>query len=144
MSAVMLAAGMALPAAAAEHGRHAWGYNSYGYPGLIDMPAAHSRPDAELAFTSSYFAGQLRNTLTFQMLPRLSASFRYSSLDDISPGGGAVVDERLDRSFSLHYRLVDETAGAPRSPSGSTTFSAPASTPRSISSPPRPSARRCA
>ena len=55
-------------------------YNTYGYPGLIDMPAAHSRPDGELAFTSSYFAGQLRNTLTFQMLPRLSGSFRYSAL----------------------------------------------------------------
>ena len=104
----VLVAGMALPAGA-DPLRYAWSYNSYGYPGLIDMPVAHSRPDAELAFTSSYFAGQLRNTLTFQMLPRLSASFRYSRLQDITPGGGVVVDERLDRSFSLHYRLVDET-----------------------------------
>lgn len=111
-----LAAGAALAApAASQDARHAWGYNSYGYPGLIDMPAAHSRPDAELAFSSSYFAGQLRNTLTFQMLPRLSASFRYSRLNDISPGGRGitVVDERLDRSFSLHFRLADETRGRP-------------------------------
>jgi len=90
------------------------GYNTYGYPGLIDMPSAHGRPDGELAYTSSYFAGQWRNTLTFQMLPRLSASFRYSRLEDIRPGpGGPVVDSRFDRSFSLQYRVLDETARRP-------------------------------
>jgi len=86
-----------------------FGYNTYGYPGMIDMPAAHSRPDGELAFTSSYFAGQFRNTLTFQMSPRLSGSFRYSQLEDIRPQpGAAVVNSRLDRSFSLHFRFIDE------------------------------------
>ena len=34
------------------------GYNSYGSPGLIDMPVATSRPDGELAFSVSSFAGQ--------------------------------------------------------------------------------------
>src|SRR6056297_2690080 len=57
-------------------------YNSYGYPGLIDMPVASSRPDGELAFTTSSFAGQTRNTLTFQIAPRLSGSFRYSILEN--------------------------------------------------------------
>jgi len=105
-AAMML--GLLCPQARAEQPL-AWSYNSYGYPGLIDMPAAHSRPDGELALTSSYFAGQLRNTLTFQMLPRLSASFRYARLEDIQPNpGGTVVDERYDRSFSLHFRFVDE------------------------------------
>lgn len=90
------------------------GFNSYGYPGLIDMPTAHSRPDGELAVTSSFFAGQLRNTLTFQILPRLSGSFRYSTLKDIRPDpGGAVVSSRFDRSFSLHYRFADETPWRP-------------------------------
>lgn len=112
--AMALAIGAAFPAAAEDHRQYAWTYNSYGYPGLIDMPVAHSRPDAELAFASSYFAGQWRNTLTFQMLPRLSASFRYSSLEDIRPNvGGAVVNSRLDRSFSLHFRFIDESAGRP-------------------------------
>lgn len=89
-------------------------YNTYGYPGLIDMPAAHSRPDGELAFTSSYFAGQLRNTLSFQMLPRLSGSFRYSVLHDvrINPGG-AIENSRFDRSFSVHFRFADETPWHP-------------------------------
>ena len=82
------------------------GYNSYGYPGLIDMPVATSRPDGELAFTISSFAGQTRNTLTFQMLPRLSGSFRYSVLDNAVGGGTSTL---YDRSFSLHYRFADET-----------------------------------
>ena len=89
-------------------------YNTYGYPGLIDMPAAHSRPDGELAFTSSYFAGQLRNTLTFQMLPRLSGSFRYSALEDVRINPvGAIESKRFDRSFSLHFRFADETPRRP-------------------------------
>lgn len=90
------------------------GYNTYGFPGLIDMPAAHSRPDGELSFTSSHFRNQTRNTLTFQISPRLSGSFRYALLYDIRPDpAGAVSDFRFDRSFSLHYRLVDEDQRRP-------------------------------
>ncbi|MFX0543387.1 YjbH domain-containing protein [Roseovarius sp. S4756] len=84
----------------------ATGYNSYGYPGMIDMPVATSRPDGELAFTTSNFSGQTRNTLTFQMLPRLSGSFRYSVLEEY--GGGGTL---YDRSFSVHYRFIDEIEG---------------------------------
>src|SRR6056297_3073613 len=86
------------------------GYNSYGYPGLIDMPVAKSRPDGELAVTVSSFAGQTRNTLTFQGLPRLSGSFRYSVLDNAR---GEERSALYDRSFSLHYRFADETAWHP-------------------------------
>lgn len=85
-------------------------YNSYGYPGLIDMPVATSRPDGELAFTTSSFAGQTRNTLTFQIMPRLSGSFRYSVLDNATGGGASTL---YDRSFSLHYRIVDESGLRP-------------------------------
>lgn len=89
-------------------------HNTYGYPGLIDMPSAVSRPDAELAITSSHFKNQTRNTLTFQITPRLSGSFRYAQLYDIRPNpGGAVAPYRFDRSFSLHYRLMDEEGWQP-------------------------------
>ena len=94
-----------LPALAADEGRIGTGYNSYGYPGLIDMPVATSRPDGELAYSISSFAGQTRNTLTFQLLPRLSGSFRYSALDKGAGGGTRTL---YDRSFSLHYRFADE------------------------------------
>ena len=73
------------PVSAQEYG---WGYNSYGAPGLIDMPAAHSRPDAELALALSHFRNQTRYGLTFQISDRLSASFRYAMLYDIRPQPG--------------------------------------------------------
>lgn len=80
------------------------GLNTYGYSGLVDMPSALSRPDAELAFTSSYFKNQTRNTLTFQITPRLSGSFRYSKIDNFQENGAQL----FDRSFSFHYRFIDE------------------------------------
>lgn len=83
------------------------GYNSYGSPGLIDMPVATSRPDGELAFTTSRFADQTRNTLTFQVTPRLSGSFRYSILEDFQEITTGLYT-RYDRSVSLQYRVIDE------------------------------------
>lgn len=85
------------------------GYTTYATPGLIDMPGALSRPDGELAFGVSHFRNQTRSTLSFQITPRLSGSFRYSALDRIRPlAHYPALRDRLDRSFSLHYRLVDE------------------------------------
>lgn len=87
----------------------AWGYNSFGVPGMIDMPTAFGREDAELAFTTSHFKNQTRNTLTFQLTERLSGSFRYALLYDIRPSpGDEIADFRFDRSFSLQYRFADE------------------------------------
>lgn len=89
------------------------GYNSYGSVGLIDMPVATSRPDGEFAFTMSSFAEQTRYTLTFQITPRLSGSFRYSVLEDFldTPSGPSTL---YDRSSSLHYRLIDEDTSGMR------------------------------
>ena len=77
----------------------------YGLPGLIDTPTAYSLPDGNLALTSGYYSGVVRNTLTFQITDRLTGSFRYSYLEDFD---GAVGLSRYDRSFDLHYRLFDE------------------------------------
>ncbi|ASM74648.1 MULTISPECIES: YjbH domain-containing protein [Roseobacteraceae] len=88
-----------------------YSYNTYGNPGLIDMPTAQSAEDAELAGTVSHFAGSTRNTLTFQFTPRLSGSFRYSKIENHSgnPSSGAL----FDRSFDLRYRIWDETRYRP-------------------------------
>lgn len=80
-------------------------YNLYGNPGLIDMPAARSAPDAELATTVGYFGGTTRTTFTFQITPRLSGAFRYSRIQDYIVGTGG---STYDRSFDLRYRFVDE------------------------------------
>jgi len=109
VAAIAICCGSALSAQVVDSS-----YNSFGYPGLIEMPGAFSRPDAELAFTSSHFRNQTRHTLTFQITPRLSGSFRYSLLYDIRPSpGGDVTDFRFDRSFSLHYRFLDEAGWMP-------------------------------
>jgi len=77
---------------------------------MIDMPSVVSAaPNAELGFTTSHFKNQTRNSLTFQISDRLSASFRYSALKNIQPNpGSAIFSEIYDRSFSIQYRFVDE------------------------------------
>ena len=55
-------------------------YNSYGMPGLVDMPSSQSAPDAELSFSISQAGKSLRNTLMFQISPR--ADRRLSLLLD--------------------------------------------------------------
>ena len=82
------------------------GVNTYGSPGLIEMPSALPRPDGELSLTTSYAGtGFLKNTLSFQITPRLSGSFRYSKIENYRRPGGVL----YDRSFSLHYLIADET-----------------------------------
>lgn len=88
--------------------------NIYGTPGgLIDMPTAEMAPDAQLSTTVSFYgtgdSQTTRTTLTFQVLPRLSASFRYSGIGGIMPDAGRPDFNTLyDRSFDLRFRLVNE------------------------------------
>ena len=93
----------------AEDQSLSWGYNSYGIPGMIDMPTAYGREDGEIGLTVSHFKNQTRQTLTFQMSKRLSGSFRYAQLYNI-PGSSWRCPVRIsyDRSFSLQYRFKDE------------------------------------
>ncbi len=81
-------------------------YSLFGSPGLLEMPTAQSAPDGELGFSVSNYGNYLRNTLSFQISPRLSGSFRYAR---ISGGVGTLAGENYyDRSFDLRYRLIDE------------------------------------
>lgn len=87
--------------------RNAATYNLYGVPGLVDMPTAELSPDAELAATISQFGDNRRTTITFQITPRLSGSFRYSAISNFT-NPASVNGVYYDRSFDLRYRLVDE------------------------------------
>lgn len=87
-------------------------YGLYGTPGLIDMPSADTAPDATLSATYSNFAGTSRNTLTFQVTPRLTASFRYTAIKDLYLRGWDR-DTYYDRSFDMQYLLVRETDRLP-------------------------------
>ena len=87
--------------------------NLYGVTGLIDMPSAQTQPDAELSATVSTFAGQTRTTLTFQVLPRVAGSFRYTGVADWNDVVGGPFDTYYDRSFDLRFRILDEGAWVP-------------------------------
>lgn len=86
------------------HAKPKYSYNLYGVPGLIDMPTAQSAEDGEISTTISAFKGQTRTTLSFQITPRLSGSFRYATIENHT----AVGDQTWDRSFDFRYRILDE------------------------------------
>jgi len=112
--ALVLIAGAMGHGALAQEPALRFGYSTYGIPGLIDMPAARAAPDAELTYVISHFQNQTRNTLTFQITPRLSGSFRYALLYDVRVNDLSVVEPfRFDRSFSLQYQLLDEGTWRP-------------------------------
>ncbi len=93
--------------------------NIYGTPGgLLDMPTAEMAPEGQLSTTVSMYGSgtnlTTRTTLSFQVLPRLSASFRYSGIGGLMPRvGGPGFTTYYDRSFDIRYRLFDETTYTP-------------------------------
>ncbi|MCF2906223.1 YjbH domain-containing protein [Octadecabacter sp. CECT 8868] len=94
ISGVLCAVIAATPAAADDDWRA--NYTLYGTPGIIDMPTAVAPADGEIATTVAVFGDTQRVTFTFQVLPRVSGSFRYSLIDT------------YDRSFDLQYQVTDE------------------------------------
>jgi hypothetical protein len=72
-----------------------------------------------LSFSKSLFGPIGRTTLTFQITPRLSGSFRYSAThrwnDVYAPASDptAKFDTYYDRSFDLRYQLTKESPYVP-------------------------------
>jgi len=77
----------------------------YGTPGLIDMPTAGALPDGQLSVTVAHIPSITRNTVSFQITPRLTGSFRYSA------HGNPIIN--YDRSFDVHYILRPEDGYMP-------------------------------
>jgi len=105
LGAMALAAGAETPAT----------LNLFGATGLIDMPSGEPQPDATFSVTSGHFGPMSRTTLTFQISPRLSGSFRYSAIRNYArlfcPPDCRGVNEfptYYDRSFDLRYLIADE------------------------------------
>lgn len=86
------------------HAQGTGSLNTFGMPGLIDMPTAYSMDDADIATSIAITDDQNRATLSFQITPRLTGAFRYSRIDDFRGTGDAL----FDRSFDLQYRILDE------------------------------------
>jgi hypothetical protein len=80
-------------------------YTLYGTPGLIEMPTAQAAPDGQVTASVTAFKQQQRVSVSFQLTPRLSGTFRYAGIPNRSgPGTGGT----FDRSFDLRYRALDE------------------------------------
>ncbi|WP_422826719.1 YjbH domain-containing protein [Thalassococcus sp. BH17M4-6] len=82
-------------------------YNLYGSPGLVDMPTADAAPDATLATTLSTFGDNTRTTINFQITPRISGSFRYSSIQNFVTVA-SLDGDYYDRSFDMRFQLLTE------------------------------------
>ena len=74
------------------------------------MPSAGSFDDGQLAFSSTKIGPNLRNTLSFQALPRVFGAFRYSGVGDVDAeyyqNSGYTY---WDRSFDLRFDLLNES-----------------------------------
>ena len=73
---------VAMPAAI--HADRPPSFNLYGVPGLVDMPTAEVAPDGTISTTVAGFGDNARTTLSFQITPRLSGSFRYSAISNFN------------------------------------------------------------
>ena len=109
--AATLVQGLALPAAADL----VPSTNLSGTTGLIDMPSGEQQPDGYLGLDHGRFGPITRNTLTFQITPRLSGSFRYVSIRDwnakVCPpscSGADAFQTYYDRNFDLRYKVLNE------------------------------------
>ncbi|HEY1614791.1 MAG TPA: YjbH domain-containing protein [Rhizomicrobium sp.] len=83
----------------------------YGGMGLLDTRNARFMPDGYLALNVDVKKPDDRFTLTFQALPWLEASFRYTVNYALAPIGQRAL---YDRSFDLKARLFEESQYFPQ------------------------------
>ena len=79
--------------------------DTFGEIGILDMPSAHMASDGQLAFVVGATGPARRYNLTFQVLPWLEGTFRYSHVDPYP--------RDWDRSFSMKIRLSREGDNVP-------------------------------
>jgi len=82
-------------------------FGLYGAPGLMDTPTAEMAPDATLSTTFARMHETNRVTLSFQLTPRISGSFRYAALENFT-NPGSIGGVYYDRSFDLRYQVLTE------------------------------------
>ncbi len=83
-------------------------HNLNGIPGILDMPSAGSFDDGQFSYTSSKFGPYLRNTISFQALPRIYGAFRYAGIGDRDTYYINSGYTTWDRSFDLRIDAFKE------------------------------------
>jgi hypothetical protein len=81
--------------------------NLYGATGLIDMPSAEAQPDGQISASYSQFGSTSRRNFTFQVLPRVSGTLRYSTIEDWGRPDDPTYD-LYDRSLDVTFQLMFE------------------------------------
>ncbi|WP_353473524.1 YjbH domain-containing protein [Salipiger sp. H15] len=87
-------------------------FNLYGLPGLIDMPDANMAPDATLGMTYGRMDTANRGSVSFQIMPRLVGTFRYTGIGDFDHSASAD-GIYYDRSFDLRFQILTESGWRP-------------------------------
>ena len=77
---------------------------NFGLPGIIDLPTAKKFNDGELIITQQLHKSLARSGISFQALPRVGVSFRYTG-HGIN-GGEAYGRVNHDRSFDAHISIL--------------------------------------
>ena len=84
--------------------------NDYGEQGIIDIPSARMADDAEFTVMMAYDRAFDSYSVTYQALPWLEATFRYSGSFNVSPNRQRVY---WDRNYGFKARLWEETQYVP-------------------------------
>ncbi len=87
--------------------------NINGATGLIDMPSGDVQDDATFSFSTSVVGPLTRATISFQITPRLSGSFRFQTWRDWNTLFPADEPKFDDRSFDLRYQILTESRYVP-------------------------------
>ena len=78
---------------------------NFGLPGVVDLPTALRLPDGELVVMQQLHKSLARSGISFQALPRLGVSFRYTGHGN--NGTEAYGRHNHDRSFDAHISVLD-------------------------------------
>jgi len=85
--------------------------NDFGVGGVLDVPSARSPEENFLSATISRKNAFDVYALSYQVFPRLEASFRYSLFNE-RPRPGSLEGTK-DRSFEVKFRLLNESDNLP-------------------------------
>ena len=80
---------------------------NFGLPGIIDLPTALRFPDGELIITQQLHKSLARSGISFQALPRVGVSFRYTGhgINQEKPTVALIMT-----GVSAHISIIDEAS----------------------------------
>jgi hypothetical protein len=83
--------------------------NTWGSPGMVDMPIATPMPDGRISAAFAALGPLSRTAFGFQAGPRIAAGFRRTRAEGLLPGK----EDWADAAFDLRLTLLGPAAGRP-------------------------------